>query len=62
MAVKQIPKQQVLDAITRMGSRDLVRRAERELPDPINIKRDQQLLAKFGLSQNQLIDRMGGSP
>jgi hypothetical protein len=61
-AAQQIPKTQVLDTITRIGSADLARDAERELPDPVDIKRHQQLLTKFGLGQNQLIDREGGSP
>lgn len=33
-----------------------------QLPDPIDLERDQQILARFGLSPERLMDRMGGSP
>jgi hypothetical protein len=33
-----------------------------QLPDPIDLHRDQQILARYGLSSERLIDRMGGSP
>lgn len=33
-----------------------------ELPDPFDLQRDQQILARYGLSPDGLTDRMGGSP
>ena len=33
-----------------------------QLPDPIDLQRDQQTLARYGLSPERLIDRMGASP
>jgi len=33
-----------------------------QLPDPIDLERDQQTLARYGLSPERLMDRMGGSP
>jgi hypothetical protein len=33
-----------------------------QLPDPIDLQRDQQILARYGLSPERLMDRMGGSP
>ena len=33
-----------------------------QLPDPIDLQRDQQILARCGLSPERLMDRMGGSP
>jgi len=33
-----------------------------QLPDPIDFERDQQILARYGLSSERLMDRMGGSP
>jgi hypothetical protein len=33
-----------------------------QLPDPIDLHRDQQILARYGLSPERLVDRMGGSP
>jgi hypothetical protein len=34
----------------------------RDLPDPIDIERDGGALVKHGVSREQLIDRLGGSP
>lgn len=34
----------------------------RDLPDPIDRERDGGALFKLGLSADQLMDRMGGSP
>jgi hypothetical protein len=33
-----------------------------QLPDPIDLQRDQQILARYGLTPERLMDRMGGSP
>ena len=33
-----------------------------QLPDPIDLQRDQQILARYGLSPGRLMDRLGGSP
>jgi hypothetical protein len=33
-----------------------------QLPDPIDLQRDQQILARYGLNPERLMDRMGGSP
>ena len=33
-----------------------------QLPDPVDLQRDQLILARYGLSPERLMDRMGGSP
>lgn len=33
-----------------------------QLPDPLDLQRDQQILARYGLDAELLMDRMGGSP
>jgi hypothetical protein len=33
-----------------------------QLPDPIDLQRDQQILARYGLTAERLMDRRGGSP
>ena len=33
-----------------------------QLADPINLRRDQQILAHYRLSSERLMDRLGGSP
>ena len=43
-------------------SDELITEVLRQLPDPIDLRRDQQVLARYGLSAERLMDRMGGSP
>jgi hypothetical protein len=33
-----------------------------QLPDPIDLQRDQQILGRYGLTSERLMDRLGGSP
>jgi hypothetical protein len=33
-----------------------------QLGDPIDLRRDQRILARYGLSPERLMDRLGGSP
>jgi hypothetical protein len=33
-----------------------------QLPDPIDLERDRQVLARYNLGPEQLMDRLGGSP
>jgi hypothetical protein len=33
-----------------------------QLPDPIDLERDQEILGRYGLDPERLMDRMGGSP
>ena len=58
----KITKQQALAMLKKIGPRELIGEATRTLPDPIDVSRDQDLLARYGLARNQLIDRFGASP
>jgi hypothetical protein len=33
-----------------------------QLPDPIDLQRDQEILARYGLDPERLMEVMGGSP
>ncbi|HTP18376.1 MAG TPA: hypothetical protein VMJ65_02155 [Solirubrobacteraceae bacterium] len=33
-----------------------------QLADPIDLRRDQRVLVRYGLSSERLMDRLGGSP
>jgi hypothetical protein len=33
-----------------------------QLPDPVDLERDQEILARYDLSAERLMDRLGGSP
>lgn len=60
----KVPKQELLSLPARVGRGDLIEKAKRDLPETIDIDRavDQQRLFQYGLTRNQVIDRMGGSP
>jgi hypothetical protein len=60
----KVPKQEALAMLARVGRADLIEEAKRDLPDPIDTDRDLDLerLVQYGLTRDQLIDRMGGSP
>jgi hypothetical protein len=50
-------------ALRRAGCSDeFISEVLSQLPDPIDLQRDQQILARYGLSPERLMDRMGGSP
>jgi hypothetical protein len=60
----KVPKQEVISALARVGRGDLTEKAKRDLPETIDTDRDidQRRLFEYGVTRNQLIDRMGGSP
>ena len=60
----KVPKQEVLSVLARVGRGDVIENAKRDLPETIDTDRDidQQRLFQYGLTRNQLIDRIGGSP
>jgi hypothetical protein len=55
-------KQDVLDTLRRAGVYDLIDGKEDELPDPVDLDRDEPLLAELGITRGLLVDLMGGSP
>src|SRR5437016_1431720 len=46
----------------RVGLEEYVEEAAGKLPDPIDLDRDQELLASYGLTRTQVLDRLGSSP
>ncbi|WP_428338463.1 hypothetical protein [Mycobacterium sp.] len=59
---RTITKQQALDMLRQIGSGNLVADAAQNLPDSIDLDRDGNLLLRYGLTLDHLIDRFGGSP
>jgi hypothetical protein len=43
-------------------SDEFIREVLDQLPDPVDLQRDQLILAHYGLSPDRLMDRLGGSP
>ena len=58
----KITKQEALHMLAKIGEKHLIADAARTLPDDIDIDRDQNLLAQFGLDPGHLMDRFGASP
>ena len=55
-------RQHVVDELNRMGYGELAVEASRDLPDPVDINRLEEWCLEHGLSQDDVISRMGGSP
>ncbi|MBV8953829.1 MAG: hypothetical protein JO262_03015 [Solirubrobacterales bacterium] len=54
---------EVARVLRRAGySDEFISELLRKLPDPIDLQRDQPILARYGLSPERLMDRLGGSP
>ena len=58
----QFSRQHVLEVLHRLGYTDLADEASRDLPDPVDIDRLQAWAMQHGLSRDELISQIGGSP
>jgi hypothetical protein len=58
----QLPKSHVLDVLRRAGWSDRLSTAETTLPDPVDLDRDEPLLASLGITRGELMDEYGASP
>jgi len=58
----QYSRQHVVNVLHRLGYTELADEASRDLPDPVDINRLQAWGIKHGLSHDELISHMGGSP
>jgi hypothetical protein len=54
---------EIARVLRRAGySDEFIREVLSQLADPVDIQRDQQILARYRLSPERLMDRLGGSP
>jgi len=58
----QIPRDQVVHVLRRAGLDDLADDVAASLPDPVDADRINNFLMARGLSRDELISRLGGSP
>jgi hypothetical protein len=58
----QIARQQVIDVLRTAGLPDVADEVVGSLPDPVDYDRAAQFLARYGITKDELISRMGGSP
>jgi hypothetical protein len=52
----------VVDVLHTLQRPDLADEASRDLPDPVDIDRLVAWMIQHGLSRDEMISRMGGSP
>ena len=56
-------KADVLEVLRRTGvDRETIQAVDAALPDPVDVQRDAAVLARYGVTRDLLVDRMGGSP
>ena len=60
--MQQYSRQHVIDVLNRLGYFQLAEEASRALPDPADINEVSAWMMKHGLTYDELISRMGGSP
>jgi hypothetical protein len=62
IAMEQYSRQHVIDILNRLGYTDLAEEASRVLPDPVDADQVTTWWGQHGLSRDDLISQMGGSP
>ena len=62
MVTVQFSRQEVVDMLRRTGLREAAGEAMRALPDPVDLDHVEEWGARHGITRDDLISRMGGSP
>jgi hypothetical protein len=62
IAMQQYSRQHVIDLLNRLGYTQLTEEASRVLSDPVDADKVSTWWMLHGLSRDDLISRMGGSP
>jgi hypothetical protein len=57
-----LSRPQIIQMLRRAGLADVAAEAQNSLPDPVDAKVLDRFCARYGLSKQSLIERMGGSP
>jgi hypothetical protein len=60
--IVQIPREEVLRVLHRAGMTESADALAGVLPEIVDLNRDGELLARHGVSHDDLISRLGGSP
>jgi hypothetical protein len=57
-----VSKSELLRVLRRAGLDSVAEELSELLPDPVDIERSGELLFRYGISRDALLDRLGGSP
>ena len=55
-------RQWLVDSLRHVGLTQAAEDAERELPEQVSLEEIQQFADRHGISKDEIISRMGGSP
>ena len=58
----QVARQHVVEILRVSGLPEVAEEARRALPDPVEYDEAERFLAQFGVTKDELISRVGGSP
>jgi hypothetical protein len=58
----QVTKQHIIDVLRTAGLPEVADDANRSLPDQVDLERAAEFLGRYGITKDELISRMGGSP
>jgi hypothetical protein len=62
IAMEEYSRQHVVDLLNRLGQTELAEEAARGMPDPVDVDQISAFWVQHGLSHDELISEMGGSP
>jgi hypothetical protein len=57
-----IAKREIVEMLRKAGLPEAADEADRSLPDRVELERAQEFGARYGITRDELISRMGGSP
>ena len=57
-----IKKHEIVRVLRNAGFPDVAEEAERSLPDEVELEQVAEFGARYGITRDELISRMGGSP
>ena len=57
-----IAKREIVEMLRRAGLPEAADEADRSLPDRVELECAQEFGARYGITRDELISRMGGSP
>jgi len=58
----QVTRQHVVEVLRTAGLPEVADEANRSLPEELDLERAADFLARYGITKDALISRMGGSP
>ncbi|HEX9359910.1 MAG TPA: hypothetical protein VF933_39660 [Streptosporangiaceae bacterium] len=58
----QLARQHVVDTLRSAGFPEVADEVLRALPDPVDIDHLGRFVEQYGITKDDLVDRMGGSP